>query len=134
MKRPREAADEVTAAFLRGQATADRFDHVAHLRAAFFLLQIRPFPEALALFSRNLRRLARRAGRPGLYHETMTVAFFSLLAERVARQEPRDFATFLAANPDLTGRRCLERWYDAGTLASPEARRTFLLPRPAAHV
>ncbi|HEV2285310.1 MAG TPA: hypothetical protein VGR80_04640, partial [Steroidobacteraceae bacterium] len=65
------------------------------------------------------------------FHQTVTIAFLALIAERMAPAEPRDFAAFVRANPDLLEKSVLTRWYGPGRLASEAARRTFLLPDPA---
>ena len=48
-----------------------------------------PFGEAVTRFSRGLRLLAAKAGRPEIYHETITVAFLALIGERRARGRAR---------------------------------------------
>lgn len=74
--------------------------------------------------------MAARAGKPESYHETVTVAFLSLIAERL--DETRDFEVFAALNPDLFDKGILCRWYRSDRLASDRARHTFVLPEPMA--
>lgn len=120
------------AAFARGAIDPADFDHTAHLRVAFAMAGRYAFDEALARYSRGLRRLCARAGRPDRFHMTITVAFLALVAERRADADapgpPETWATFAARNPDLLDRGCLERWYDRATLASARARQGFVLP------
>jgi hypothetical protein len=42
-----------------------------------------------------------------------------------------DFAAFARANPELFAKDLLRRWYRPEQLATPLARRTFVLPDPA---
>ncbi len=115
-------------AFLAGEIDSRGFHHADHVRAGFELLRHHSFPDAAAQYCAALKALCARAGNPEAYHETMTLAFLSLLAERSASYTHGDFAGFAAANPDLLDKSVLARWYSPERLASPLARRTFLLP------
>src|SRR3954466_3828119 len=88
------------------------------------------FGEAIARFSRGLKLLAAKAGRPQLYHETITVAFLALINERRMRSGGECWTAFEANNRDLFDKRCLEKWYGAEQLRSDLARRAFCLPTP----
>lgn len=114
------------AEFLSGAFDAAKFRHADHVRIAFALLERHDFAEAALLFSRSLRAVGGSA-----YHETITLAFLSLIAERRAEREAGTFAQFTAANRDLFDKSILRRWYGAERLASPVARATFVLPEPA---
>ena len=54
----------------------------------------------------------------------------ALIAERRAQGFERCFERFASANRDLFEKEVLRRWYDDERLASPLARRVFVLPRP----
>ncbi len=119
------------AEFLAGRADPHTFRHADHVRMAFELLRRAPFLEAAIQFCAALKAMTARAGKSGLYHETITLAFLALIAERAAAGPYRDFAAFAEANPDLFDKRVLERWYSAERLGSALARQTFILPEPA---
>ena len=91
-------------------------------------------PEALVRFSRGLRRLAEKSGKPGLYHETVTWAYLFLINERMER-DGRDapWEEFARRNADLLAWRpsVLDAYYADGALDSPLARAVFTLPRTA---
>ena len=124
-------ASEALAEFLAGRIDAAGFRHADHVRMAFELLRgSMPFPRAAVAFREALRTMAHRAGHPTAYHETITLAFLALIAERAARGTD-DFEAFTTANPDLFDKRVLERWYSPARLASDLARRTFILPEPS---
>ena len=106
------------------------FPHQEHVRLAYGMLERYPFSEAVARFSRGVKLLAAKAGRPEVYHETITVAFLAVIGERRARARSNSWAGFEAENGDLFDKRCLEQWYDAKQLESDLARRTFCLPVP----
>ena len=108
------------------------FPHPEHVRLAYEMLGRHPFGEAVTRFSRGLRLLASKAGRPEVYHETITVAFLAVIGERRARAQDADWSEFKTSNSDLLNKRCLERWYGAEELGSDVARRTFCLPQGAA--
>ena len=119
------------ARFLRVEIVPSEFPHREHVQIAFEMLKRHDFPETVLHFSRTLRAMAEKAGRPEAFHQTVTIAFLSLIAERMEGAGAADFAGFAQANPDLLEKTLLTRWYSAERLASAAARRTFLLPDPA---
>ena len=126
------AIDDELFALETGALDPARFPHSEHVRLGYEMLGRYSFGEALTRFSRGLRLLAAKAGRPEVYHETITVAFLAVIGERRGRAAHRDWWEFKARNSDLLDKRCLERWYDAEQLSSDLARRTFCLPQGAA--
>jgi hypothetical protein len=118
--------------FLRGETDAATFPHREHVRMAFEMLRRHDFAESVLYFSRSLRAMAQRAGKPQAFHQTVTIAFLSLIAERMEDSPLQDFAAFERANPELFEKGMLTRWYRPERLASERARRTFLLPEPVA--
>ncbi len=118
--------------FVRGEIPAAGFPHREHVRIAFEMLKRHDFPETALHYSRALRAMAEKAGRCEAFHQTVTIAFLSLIAERMENRAA-DFTAFAQANPDLLEKSVLARWYGAARLASAAARRTFLLPEPAPH-
>lgn len=117
--------------FLRGEIPTGEFRHRDHVCIAFEMLKRYDFPETVLHFSRTLRAMAEKAGRPEAFHQTVTIAFLSLIAERMDAGQRDDFETFARANPDLLEKSALSRWYRPERLASEAARRTFLLPDAA---
>jgi hypothetical protein len=126
------ATEEELIALETGALDPSAFPHPEHVRFAYGMLERYPFGEAIARFSRGLKLLAANAGRPEIYHETITVAFLALIGERQAHAGREDWADFKANNSDLLDRRCLEQWYGAEQLGSDLARKTFCLPQGAA--
>jgi hypothetical protein len=105
------------------------FPHREHVRLAWTYLCDDPLLDVLRIFPENLRRFAESAGKPGLYHETVTWAYLMIIAERIDRCGERvSWQRFIEMNPDLLGKELLERYYDKEALASDEARRRFLFP------
>jgi hypothetical protein len=130
---PQPAEDDATfiAALEAGTLPPAAFDHRGHLRAGFLYLRAHDFPGACVAMKRAVRGFARALGREGLYHETLTIAYLALIAERLAEEPPElEFDRFLERYPELTSREYFERYYPRGTLDAPEARATFVLPRP----
>jgi hypothetical protein len=120
--------DDFADAFETGNLLPADFDHRAHLRAAFCLARRRPFLEACIAMRDGLRDIARRAGRPGLYHETITVAFMSIVAQRAASRPGLAWDELVAACPELMDRGLLARWYAPATLEAMRARECFVMP------
>ena len=123
------SVEQELAALETGTLDPARFPHPEHVRLAYEMLARYPFGEAVTRFSRGLKLLAAKAGRPEVYHETITVAFLALLGERRAAARYADWTEFKANNGDLLDKRCLEKWYGAEQLSSDLARRTFCLPQ-----
>jgi hypothetical protein len=115
-----------------GRLDPKQFPHREHVRLAFEMLGRYSFPEALARFSRGLRHLARKGGRPEAYHETITAAFLALIGERRLEGHYGSWEEFAAHNPDLFDKNLLREWYEPEVLNSAVARRTFVLPRSRA--
>src|SRR5215468_4541248 len=101
--------------FARGDCDSGSFSHREHVRMGFEMLCRHSFPETVLHYSQALRKMAARAGKPEAYHETVTIAFLSLIAERM--DDTTDFERFASANPDLFDRRALARWYRSQRLA-----------------
>jgi len=112
-------------------ATLASFHHADHVRVAWIHLGRLPLLDAARTFTASLKRFAAAKGKPDLYHETITLAFILVIADRIARRGRGDtWEAFAAANPDLLTWKpsILDRWYDRETLESPLARQTFLWP------
>src|SRR6476620_11564939 len=124
-----EGAD-LLAEFEEGRIDPARFPHREHVRVSYELLERHPFPEALLHLARGLRRLAAKAGRPQVYHETITAAFLALIGERRLSGSYADFQDFAERNPDLFCKELLSKFYEPAVLQSTVARQTFILPRP----
>ena len=123
--------DALLLAFDEGTLPAAAFHHRHHVRTAWALLERLPLLDVLARFTAGLRRLAAAAGKPGLYHETITWAYVLLVNERRAANGAEDWPAFEARNPDLLEWKpsVLEaRYYRGETLWSDRARSTFVLP------
>ena len=115
--------------FEAGRVDPAHFPHCEHVRVSYELLERYPFPEALLHLARGLRRLAAKAGRPEVYHETITAAFLALIAERRLSGCCVDWEDFAARNPDLFRKELLTDFYEPELLQSSVARQTFVLPR-----
>lgn len=116
--------------FLQGEVDTRTFRHADHVRVGFELLQVHDFSTAACRFTSALKAIAAQAGNPGVYHETISLAFLALIAERSADRRFDDFEHFARANPDLMDKTVLGRWYAPERLRSDIARRVFLLPEP----
>jgi hypothetical protein len=127
---PESLTDEgFIAAFEAGRLPLAAFDHRAHVRAGYLYVSAHGLGGGITRFAASLKAFAARHGKPGLYHETVTVAFLALINERVVLSGARDWDTFIAANADLLDRRILTAFYEPEELASAEARAVFRLPR-----
>ena len=122
-------ASSLLAEFVAGRTDPAHFPHRAHVQVSYELIERHPFPEALLHLARGLRGLAAKAGRPEVYHETITVAFLALIAERKFGETYSHWEDFATRNPDLFCKQLLEEFYDPDRLQSTVARQTCVLPR-----
>jgi hypothetical protein len=123
--------EELIEAFEAGRPPEGGFHHEQHVRVAWWYLRGLPLPEALGRFCERLKHFADTQGASGLYHETITVAFVLVINERLdCHGRDRPWPAFAKANPDLLSWKpsILDRYYAAETLASPRARRVFVMP------
>ena len=111
-----------------GKLQPGEFGHAGHVEAAWHLLSEAGFGEAVTRYSAALRRVTVTMGVPEKYHETVTVAFLALVAERRAAGDDADFMSFRAANGDLFDSGILKRYYAPEVLAGETARHVFVLP------
>jgi len=126
--------NDLIAQFEGGMTTPESFHHADHVRLAFEYLKRYPAVEALRRFSAALLRFATALGKAERYHETITWAYLFLIRERMQRATGSEsWDEFAAQNSDLLtwakgSFGVLDRYYQPETLASAEARATFLLP------
>jgi hypothetical protein len=123
--------ESLVRAFESTELAADQFPHREHVRVAWWYLCHHPLPEALLRFSTALRRFATAKGVPDRYHETITVGFMLVVAERLddeSRALP--WIEFAARNQDLLAWKpsVLSRYYTDETLFSQRARSRFAMP------
>lgn len=122
--------EEFLAAFDSGHLDPAAFPHAQHVRAAWHCLHGVPFRDGLARLRRGLKQLTIRAGHPGRYHETITVAYARLIHQKMRQLGPHAYADFERRAPEFFARdaHVLSEIYDAATLASDEARQRFIPP------
>lgn len=109
----------------------ETFAHIDHIGVAYALLNQEEFLDASTIYCRSIHEIARRAGADKKFNVTITMAFLSLIAERMETTAHSDFETFIAANPDLMSRGILEKWYSKDRLSSDLGRSVFLMPDAA---
>lgn len=118
--------------FVRGDIAAADFPHREHVRMAFEMLRRHDFAESVWLFSKTLRMMAMKAGKPQAFNQTVTIAFLSLIAERVEQTPQADFITLARDNAGLFDKDALARWHPREQLAAEITRRIFVLPLASA--
>jgi len=124
-------SDKLIQSFEDGTLPSTEFHHRDHVRLAWLYLREEPVLTALTRFTEGLKRFAARHGHAGLYHETITWAYFFLIHERMARADAEEtWEAFAERNADLLTWKpsVLDGYYQAETLASPLAKSVFVLP------
>jgi len=125
------ADDQDLERFMRGELDATTFPHREHVRMGFEMLRRYDFAATAFEYSKALRMMTAKIGKPQVFHQTVTIAFLALIAERIESGNGGDFEAFAGANPDLFDPLVLRRWYSAEQLGTQAARRTFILPEAA---
>ena len=125
-------ADEeaLVAAFRAGTLATDAFHHRDHVRMAWLYVRTHGPADAVTRFTDDLRAFAAAKAVPGLYHATITTAYLTLVAERMATGPAAPWEAFAAAHGDLLRWKpsVLDGYYSADRLWSDLARRQFLMP------
>ena len=122
--------DELVQAFEAATLAGDAFPHEAHVRVAWYYLSRYPILTALTRFRTALQRFAAAQGQPGRYHETITVAYMLIVADRLADSRDLAWPAFAERHADLLVRKpsALARFYSDERLASDRAREVFVMP------
>jgi hypothetical protein len=121
----------ILSALMEATLDPESFDHRDHVAAALEALRNFEFFEATQVIGNGLRSLTKKAGAPMKYNATLTFAFMSLIAERMARTPGEQADKFLLLNSDLSDRKIFDRWYSPERVSSNLARRVALLPDKA---
>ncbi|NNF51198.1 MAG: hypothetical protein HKN59_02050 [Gammaproteobacteria bacterium] len=103
--------------------------HAAHIQMAWLCLQADVFDAALTRIRAGILRYnAKVLNKLGEYHETVTVAFATLIASRIEPGET--WEQFRGRNADLFARKppALANYYSAEMLMSERARSQFVEP------
>ena len=119
---------ETTFAFEARSLDPEACHHADHVRVAFDLLRAYNFIDASAKYAKGIQDITEKAAAPHKFNLTITYAFMSLIAERLANAPDCGFDEFVSGNPDLMSKEVLSKWYRNERLHSKEARRLFLLP------
>jgi hypothetical protein len=104
--------DKLVDAFEAGQIEARDFPHERHVQVAWALAQRYERNEAFRHLVAGIRGIADSAGRPDVYHETITRAWFELIAS----------VEDLDRHSELLDKRLLGRYYSPARLAEGRGR------------
>ena len=120
--------DEFLAAFEAVAFTRPEWTHEAHVRMAWLYLTRHPFADALCRVQNGIRKLNGKIGSPDGYHDTITVAFVRIIADRL--KDGERYESFRDRNPELLDRTlpAVLRHYTKDYLYSTDARREFVEP------
>jgi hypothetical protein len=121
--------EQLLAALVRGTLPPSQFSHYNHVRAAWECLRQMPLRVAAHRFGEILAGYVQRVGAEDKFHLTLTFAFMHLIHQRM-ETAPGDWEAFAKANPDLfsDAKALVARYYSAGKLMTPEARKAFVEP------
>lgn len=104
--------EALVAAFEAGRIDNSEFPHRRHVLVAWMLAHRYPHEEAFRRLVAGIRGIAARAGHPEAFHETITRAWFMLIAQ----------AETLDQHPELFDKSLLGRYYSVARLAEGRSR------------
>lgn len=119
---------EFTKSFEQLDIDAEAFSHRDHVGVAYELLRKYNFWTAATKFSTCLNTIATRAGAADKFNMTITMAFLSIIAERIVIAENMNFEDFIIANQDLLSSNILTKHYSRDRLGFEKAKTMFLMP------
>ena len=122
--------EHIVEAFENATLDPGGFNHEAHIQVAWHYLQELSLLDAIARFTRAIKRLTRKLGVSAKYHETITWFYLIKIAERLQASPGADWRTFKSANPDLFtwNPSLIEKYYSKELLSSETARQMFVFP------
>lgn len=118
--------EEYTDAFLSQEVGADDFSHLDHVCVAREILLRFDFLMAVQIFSESIHSMATNAGAGEKFNLTITLAFMSIISERM--QSGEDLESFVKTNQDLLHTDFMEEYYSTERLNSSKAKGMFLMP------
>jgi hypothetical protein len=123
---------ELTRSFKDCDIDASAFGHVDHLGVAYEMLRSNDFLTASLEYAECIDEIAKKAGAARKFNTTITLAYLSLVAERMQTTPTDSFDAFISQNQDLVTGNPLLKWYSPERLQSDLARSVFLMPDVAA--
>ena len=121
--------DELVAAFEECALSPALFHHADHVRLAWIYAGRCDGKEAEEKLLAGIRRFAEKAGAPGKFQYTMTIAWSRLVVS--ARRNSKGESTFgewIANHPEFLDRRLLEKYYSKDKLENELARSAWVPP------
>lgn len=107
---------------------AERFGHRQHVHLTWLAVRRCGTAAAIPLVSDGIQGTARYAGTPQKYHATVSRAWVELVGHHAGQPGAADFGTFARQHPALLDKKLLSRFYRSSTLASTEARTSWVEP------
>jgi hypothetical protein len=109
-------------------ATAERFGHREHVHLTWLAIRRHGVPRAIDLVSDGIQRTARYTGVPQKYNATVSRAWVELVGYHSTEDGQDDFGSFTTHNTALLDKRLLTRFYRPTTLASQQAKASWVEP------
>ena len=119
---------ELTRSFEACDVDAGGFTHADHVGVAYEMLRLYDFLDASVRYSNCIKTIVTNAGAARKFNTTITLAFLSLIAERIETTVHDSYEEFVDKNPDLFEANVMLKWYTPARLKSDLARAVFLLP------
>lgn len=132
---PDEAANlsdtQFQEAFETVEMDVKAFDHEQHVRLAWLYLNEHDLEQAFQRYKWSLIKFATAWGYPGLYHETITWCYVSLIDQAMkAVSSPENWVDFRDQNPAIMSKSppIIFHHYSKDLIASKKARASIVEP------
>ncbi len=124
--------DEFVSAFDQCRLEPANFHHADHVRLAWiYAARCSPVEAEQKLMS-GIQRFAAKAGVPGKFQYTTTLAWARLVVRARKRSDGRlRFDQWITAHPEFLDRQLLQKYYSRGLLETEPARSAWVAPNLA---
>jgi hypothetical protein len=109
-------------------AGTGRFGHREHVHLTWLAVRRYGTSGAIELVSEGIQRTARYAGAPQKYNVTVSRAWVELVGHHAGQTDTADFGSFAEQHRALLDKKLLTRFYRSSTLASDQARISWVQP------
>jgi hypothetical protein len=109
-------------------SAAERFGHRQHVHLTWLAVRRYGTSAAIDLVSHGIQGVARYAGVPQKYNVTISRARVELVGHHAGQSDAADFESFIDQHSAILDKRLLNHFYRSSTLASVEARTSWVEP------
>lgn len=121
---------EFTAKFQNCSLDPSMFDHKAHLRLVWLLIEKHGIQQARIDIQSQIQNFVKHVGAEEKYHKTLTITAIEIVNHFMAKKETNTFNEFISEFPKLKDnfRELIEQHYSYDIFKSAKAKNEYLEP------